>query len=64
MTCLRLALAAVVLATPAAAHPGHIAPLAGHDHLATFALASVALAGVLTAIVLGARRLRRGGRRG
>lgn len=43
-----------LVASPAAAHPGHFAELAGHSHW--IALGALAAAGLLTAVLAGKKR--------
>ena len=45
-----------LLATPAAAHVGHLGPLAGHDHIALGAGIAVIVGGAVVAWVRGGRR--------
>ncbi len=45
-----------LLATPAAAHVGHLGPLAGHDHVALGAGIAVIVGGAVVAWVRGGRR--------
>ncbi len=47
-----LAAAAALVAAPALAHPGHIAPSGGHDHIIV-----LAVGGLLCAVVAGAALL-------
>lgn len=57
-TC-SLALAALLSATPAFAHPGHMSSLAGHDHFVAFAAAGLAVAIVIGGLVARAQTKKR-----
>lgn len=54
-----LAAAALLVATPAFAHPGHISAVAGHDHFVAIAAAGLAVAIVVGGLVARAQTKKR-----